>query len=633
MIVYVSPDGCDTDDGTQDKPLATLTAARNRLRSAPTGVEKQIVVRGGKYYDASLELGPDDSGLVVKSAPGERPVLQGGRPITGWQKDGERFYSAPLPKIDGSVWEPTTLVINGQMANRSRLPASGTLEHLSRFDVPNLKTYEAQERQKADGLPFCLWKRRPTIEEVTTLKYRPGELGEWLDINNAGITVYHLWDESSVRLAGHDPKTQTLTFASQAVNPPGSFGIRKYVVWNIRQGMNQPGQWYLDRTAGRVVYWPRPGEDMSSVEAIGSTRDTIISLKGASEKPVRDVTISGLVLTVTNRYLDIGGFAAVHARGALEAVFAEGCRVTGLDVHNVGGTGIRSRLERDAEIAATDLKIERCHVHHCGAGGVYVAGSNCVVTDCRIHDIGIVLPSAMGIWAGSKSTACSHNELYDMPYIGIGFHGDGILIEANRICRVMSLLADGAAIYGLGKANIVRGNHVSDLPDKWGCSSYYFDEIAEDCVLEGNLSVGVASPSHNHVTRNLTIRNNVFVSDGDLQMTFPHSEGYSLKRNVIVAVGKIGIQAPRKLLRAMPNNVFFSRSGRKPVETVRDTLLRLKDGSVFADPLFRNAADGDYSFQPGSPTVGLGIKPFDLSGVGPRKSKVKGSRVASGGNK
>jgi acyl-CoA synthetase (AMP-forming)/AMP-acid ligase II len=32
--------------------------------------------------------------------------------------------------------------------------------------------------------------------------------------------------------------------------------------------MTEPGQWYLDRTAGKVVYWPVPGEEMSEAEVL-----------------------------------------------------------------------------------------------------------------------------------------------------------------------------------------------------------------------------------------------------------------------------------------------------------------------------------------------------------------------------
>ena len=40
--------------------------------------------------------------------------------------------------------------------------------------------------------------------------------------------------------------------------------------------MTQPGQWHLDRTAGRLVYWPLPGEDMAKAEAIAPSPDAVV---------------------------------------------------------------------------------------------------------------------------------------------------------------------------------------------------------------------------------------------------------------------------------------------------------------------------------------------------------------------
>lgn len=56
------------------------------------------------------------------------------------------------------------------------------------------------------------WKRKPTKDELTTLKYREEDLGDWLDANNAEITVYHMWDESLVGVSATDAKTHTVTF-------------------------------------------------------------------------------------------------------------------------------------------------------------------------------------------------------------------------------------------------------------------------------------------------------------------------------------------------------------------------------------------------------------------------------------
>jgi hypothetical protein len=47
----------------------------------------------------------------------------------------------------------------------------------------------------------------------------------------------------------------------------------------------RPGQWYLDRTAGRVVYWPLPGQDMTKAKVIAPILERILSIVGNSILP------------------------------------------------------------------------------------------------------------------------------------------------------------------------------------------------------------------------------------------------------------------------------------------------------------------------------------------------------------
>ena len=44
--------------------------------------------------------------------------------------------------------------------------------------------------------------------------------------------------------------------------------------------MTSPGQWYHDRARQRVVYWPRPGEDMRRVTVVAPIR-AVLFLFGA----------------------------------------------------------------------------------------------------------------------------------------------------------------------------------------------------------------------------------------------------------------------------------------------------------------------------------------------------------------
>ena len=128
----------------------------------------------------------------------------------------------------------------------------------------------------------------------------------------------------------------------------------------------------------------------------------------------------------------------------------------------------------------------------------------------------------------------------------------------------MQELHDGAGIYCFGgKGLVLRGNFIYDIVDTggYGASAYYLDEQCEGCTVEKNLSINVARPSHNHMARNNTIRNNVFVSDGDMQITFPRCSGYTFEKNVLYAEGKITFDNYEGITKAA-GNVLYSGQGK-----------------------------------------------------------------------
>ena len=596
-------------DGT-DGPVGDLHRAVELARRSAAGAKRRIVLRAGEYFvTRPIELGPKDAGLTIEAAAGERVVLYGGRRITGWRRDGDRFWAADLPDGKSGKWDFRLLIVDGRMCPRARLPEKGTFTHLSTFDVPWMSTTHGG------------WKRKPTREELTTLKYRPEDLGPWLDVNNAEVTVYHMWDESLVGVERNDTEKHILTFSNPCGHPPGAFGVRKYVVWNVRRGMTRPGQWYLDRTAGRVVYWPLPGQDMAEAKALAPTVESIVRIAGRAGKPARDITIRRLTLAVTNTPRKAGGFGAAAFAGAVELTVAENCRLEDLEIVNVAGQGVRGWK-------LASCRIENCRIHDTGACGIRVVGE-CMIRNNDVHHVGRIYPSAIGIWgAGRGGPGCTirHNTVHDTPYTAIACGGDGHRIENNSIYRAMLVLHDGAGIYvSMGRGMILRGNYVRDVVDTggYGASAYYLDEQTVDCLVEGNLSVRVARPVQNHMARRNTIRGNVFVTDGDLVLSFPISSDYCLEKNVVVAGGKIQIANPDAISKAA-DNIFFSESGvaeqvvMNRYRKVKPLPLTSGKRWLLADPKMVHYESGRVRYAAGSPVEKRAIPPIDVSGAGCR---------------
>ena len=134
--VFVAVSGSDSWSGLlarpnverTDGPLAKLDAACRVARGQGAGQSRKVVVQAGQYILAEpLLLTAADAGLTIEAAPGADVRLYGGKKITGWTKDGEKFYSAALP----GVREKETMCCLAQKARFSSRGSRTTVRQVS----------------------------------------------------------------------------------------------------------------------------------------------------------------------------------------------------------------------------------------------------------------------------------------------------------------------------------------------------------------------------------------------------------------------------------------------------------------------------------------------------------------------
>ncbi|MBB6730917.1 right-handed parallel beta-helix repeat-containing protein [Cohnella zeiphila] len=639
MTVYVAADGSDAGSGTLGEPLASLAEALSRTRKAETGAFRRIVVRGGSYYDVALELTERDSGLTIEAYEGEHPVLYGGKPLVQWERRGD-WLAAKLEGAEAHSRAIRLLEIGGESRPRARLPESGAFRHRNRFDAQWMSTL-------AGG-----WERPPTEEELTVLRYEEEDLGPWLDEQNAEITVYHEWDESLVGVRAVDAAMRTVLFAECPGHPPGAFAdrnerAREYVVWNVSEGMTKPGQWFHDRAAGEIVYWPRPGERADRLNAVVPTRGHVLRLRGG----VRNVVVRGLAFSCAAAALVPGGFAASEASAAIVAEEVRDVSFANVTVRHAGGWAFRLRGER--------IGLLGCLIHHTGAGGVHYEGDSIALSHCQIREIGLVYGSAVAVLGGGNGNAVRHCDIRDTPYSGIVDTGSDSDISGNLFYRVMTFMKDGAAVYCTGsKRTRVTGNAVLADPGRKARSyAYYLDELCEDATVEGNLAFETGLPMLSHMTRNCRYAGNVFWDSGPQRIEAANTFGLSFERNVLVAE-RIDFYAPRgnpghraSKFDAYPSmsayssadgfaslrdNVMYSRSGSivfheyVHYEVVSEFPLAPEDGNVFADPGLTGLPSGEIGWEPSSPAGANGIRPLALANAGCSRGYAELYRICGG---
>ena len=552
--LYVATSGSDANPGTQAQPVATIAAAVDAARQAGAGPNRIIVLPGDYYLEKPIWLNSRDSGLTIEAAVTNSVTVYGGKAVTGWRRDGMKFWCADLPGVKEGTWDFRSLVVNGRMPERARMPESGTFMHKSVFDVKYLSSV---------GGGF---ERKPTQEELTTMLYNPTDLPATLDTRNAEVRVYHMWDESLVGVASNDVKRHALTFTPPANKPPGAYGIKKYVVFNTREGMTKPGQWYLDRTAGRVVYWPLQGEDMGKAKAVAPMLERVIHLMGTAEVPAERITLRGFSVQATTTPLNPCGFSAQGFDGALALANLRQCAVENLEICNVGGQAIQSS-------GLDECRIEGCHVHHTGACGLRISGTATSVVSNHIHHVGVTFLAGTALhathWYSEANPEGIHlyrNEIHDVPNSGIILVGGGHLVEENIISRAMLEMHDGGAIYGAVNKTVLRGNVARDvvkIGPGFGVYAYGLDEGSKDCVVERNVSIGVERPVSSYMASDVIIRDNVFSVDADMTLMFRLSRRCSFTGNKLYTTGKITVSPPNAITTWASNVVVHGTLGGK----------------------------------------------------------------------
>ena len=546
-VFYVAPKGSDENPGAAQQPFATIVAARDAARKAGEG-QHEIIVRSGDYFlKQPVVLDSNDSGLQIVGEDRSKVRLFGGRRITGWQKDGEKFFKVSLEGVKEGKWDFRTLLVNGRLAAKAVYPnTTDKLDNLGKWDLPLLPMLAG------------FWARKPTEEELTVMPYKAGDLPENLDIRNAEVRLYHMWAESFLGVACHDKEKHTLTMSSPAAWPMGACNRRKYVIYNIREGMTEPGQWYLDRTEGKLVYWPLPDEDMSKIEVFAPVMNKIIAIQGEHKQPVTGVVISNLTIQCTSPELKSSGWGGGSLGAAVALQNTKGCILDSLSICNVGGVGVSITKSSD------DI-VRNCEVGQIGACGVKLYSKSILLEQNHIHHNGVYYPGSASVLMSGDDIRIIRNEIHDSPYSGvIGGSGKQCHIEDNLVYRAMLVMHDGAAIYGNLRESIIRGNVIRDIHPNgkgFGASGLYLDEGSYDCIIEKNLVFDVVRPTHNHITRGTIVRDNVFVSDTDMTVSFQRSENATFSGNTLYVKGRLKVTY-RNAIKQWKNNRIFRGEGR-----------------------------------------------------------------------
>src|SRR5581483_4045428 len=461
----------------------SLTAARDAIRAmrrkGSTG-PVTVLIHGSRYeLPETFVLTPEDSEVTWAAYPGERPILSGGRRITGWQKAAK----GPLWTAPASFYF-RQMFVNGRRAQRARTPNNG----FYRIDGPSSQDKPFQLKFRGDDVKPS-WAGRGAVEAIALLA----------------------WAEIRMPIVSVDPASHNARLTGNP-RPSNKEVDARYWIENAPDALDAAGEWYLDRNTNTVSYWPVAGDDPASGEVIAPALQQLVRLDGKPERGecVRNVVFRGIEFRHGDWTMSAAGYAdtqsAIEAASAFEAVGAENVTIEHCVFTQSGGYAIWfGRGSKQDSVLATDI-------YDMGAGGIKIGetaqranegerNSGHTISDNDIHDLGIVYPAAVGIWLGQSSgNTISHNHVHNLYYtaISVGWtwgYGPTLcnhnIIEYNHLHDIgQNMLSDMGAVYTLGvqPGTIIRNNLIHDVWSfTYGGWGIYPDEGSSDMLIENNI--------------------------------------------------------------------------------------------------------------------------------------------------
>ncbi len=522
---YVAANGSDDWSGKlaeptgSDGPFATLERARDAVRALKAqraGQDIVVQIRGGHYrLRETVVFGLEDSGagdstVTYEAYPGEKPVFSSDVEIAGWKRLEDALPFLPTA-AEGHVWVTDVPKLNGP--------------HRRFFTLYDTAGRLPRARSKG-FLPV-----EPKASSKTRLHFPSGALRNWPNLEDVEIVVrpHHAWIVNILPLASVNTAKRIATTTVPATYAMDELHFLKGTdsVWveNVIDALDEPGEWVLNTTEGRLYLWPRvegPPEGITAPRLREYIRvEGRIDTEGPTDTPVRNLIFRGLTITRGESYRvaeDDKGLqhdwemhdkanALVRLRGA------ENCVVEQCHFVQSGGGAIR------VDLLGRNNRIQGNHIEHIGTTGVLLCGygpgtkdvnHHNLVFNNHIHHVGEIYSHAPGVmvWQSGENRV-ANNLIHNTPYAGIivsgvmtdffskrgngrelvrtirwhevgrgqgrgkrtleqvrpFLHSHDNLVEYNEIHHAMERLGDGNGIYirGCGAGNVIRRNYIHHL--------------------------------------------------------------------------------------------------------------------------------------------------------------------------
>ena len=542
--LYVDINGNDeSGNGSLNKPFATVQKAKSVVKTLDKTKGDIIVEIGGGTYELSETLvfdetdsGSENCTVRYIAKKGANPVLSGGRKVTGeWTDEGNGVYSIQYNR-DKKL---RALYVNGKRCYMTSnvVKAKGGIK-------PQAITENQADWAWVSGEPFSAVKFGKNDLPAGTRNPDDIELMTQTRWNTTIVCVESL-EKSGLNTVAN-LQMPYAAFA-QTLGWGNEYQFQKNnMIYNVFEWLDEPGEFYFDKTEHKLYYFARENENMSEADVVVPELEKIIDIEGKDkENRVHDISFKGLTFAHTDWNLNeidgSHGRATNQGAATLIAYAEEDWHSNIYREYDVGPAAVYLS-------SASDINFEGCTVCHTGNDGISLVNdvSNVSLNGNIIFDT-----------AGTSMLIGHPQHMYIGDQNGNkGLHTDKekYAPEVEALCQSISITNNlfkntsrlfwgnpGIIIHAacdmLFQYNQVENTPYSGLSIGWGWWNYNGDE---ESIIPGEPSI---------VAQNNKIINNAFfncittLGDGGAIYTLSEMPNTVISENYIKSIGTPGVKA------------------------------------------------------------------------------------------
>ncbi|GAA0672713.1 hypothetical protein GCM10010193_26570 [Kitasatospora atroaurantiaca] len=435
---YVAPGGDDANPGSITAPFKTLQHARDVVRTVDSNMTGDINVflRGGTYpVSSTVDFTSADSGtnghrVVYAAFPGEKPVLDGGVQVTGWTQHGGNIWKATLNRDD----KLRALYVNDKRAQI----ASKTINSAGCYGTYSVTAGQApwawESGSQCDGAKYSLSDLPAIASNQDDVEIK--SMSTW---NTAIVGVRQITTSSdgANRVAlFQQPGAAMAQGSAYAAFVAGS---GSHTIMNAFEFLDQPGEFYFDKSTHTVYYYKSGSDDMTTAQVFAPNNlSTLIHVTGTSTTDhARNITFSGLTIEHSDWNL-------VNVAGSVFRQGQQGNASTNVYARK----NFHAYTYRNVDLPPAAVQIENADgivlqgntVQHTGADGITLAND---VTDSQLTG------NVTNDIAGSAITVGHPQHVYIGDYTSTNH--EKYPVNAEGLCKNISItdnyLYDSAVLF------------------------------------------------------------------------------------------------------------------------------------------------------------------------------------------